>query len=331
MKLIVFATRKMGYKGLQRFVSDGLIIQAVFTKDYDITESYDSTVYTEFCRRHKIPIHVTDKVHHQKHIDFVGSLSPDLGVSLYWRRLLREPLISIPKYGFINTHASRLPKYRGFAATSWAILLGDKEIGLTVHQVNDETADDGDIFAQETITIDSSTTIRSLFNIINKKAVKLNCRVIKKIDNGSISPIAQSRDDIVHAYPRLPVDGKIDWNRSALEIDRLIRAVTRPYPGAFTYISDQGLYKKLYIWKASVVEKNLPFVGIPGHVVKNDPEKNESWVLTGDGILALTEVQIEGRQPFSPGSVWNSLQMRLGIIPEEAILHLQNLILKTNE
>ncbi len=320
----------MGYKGLQRFVSDGHIIQAVFTKDYDITESYDSTVYTEFCRRHKIPIFVTDTVHHQKQIDFVGSLSPDLGVSLYWRRLLREPLISIPQYGFINTHASKLPKYRGFAATSWAIIEGDREIGITVHQVNDGIADDGDIFAQEVVQIDPSITIRGLFDMINGKAVELNSSVIRNIENGSISLRPQSEEDIVYAYPRLPVDGKINWNRSALEIDRLIRAVTRPYPGAFTYISDQGLYKKLYIWQASVVEKNLPFVGIPGHVVKNDPEKKESWVLTGDGILALTEVQIEGRQPFSPGSVWNSLQMRLGIIPEEAILHLQNLILKTD-
>jgi len=120
------------------------------------------------------------------------------------------------------------------------------------------------------------------------------------------------------------MDGKINWNRSTLEIDRLIRATTRPYPGAFTYIYEQRIFKRLYIWNAVCVDKKPAFVGIPGHVVKNDPEKGESWVLTGDGILALQEVQVEGGHSFQPGTRWKSIQMRLGMIPEEAILQLQN-------
>ena len=103
-------------------------------------------------------------------VQILQNLAPDLGVSLYWRRLLHDPIVSIPRYGIINTHASLLPRYRGFAATSWAILKGDKEVGLTVHQVSPGIADDGDILEQEIIPIDESTTIHSLFEIINKRS-----------------------------------------------------------------------------------------------------------------------------------------------------------------
>jgi len=229
---------------------------------------------------------------------------------------------NVPRYGFINAHGSGLPRYRGFASTSWAILLGDKQVGITIHRVVDGEPDVGDILKQKYVPITEMTTIKDLQEELFSIAIELTLEVLDEFANGTVMPVPQDTSEAVYSFPRLPRDGEVDWSKSAAEIDRLIRAVTRPYPGAFTYYRDpkRGEIKKLYLWKAHVLGDCPRFIGMPGHVVKNTPETGESWVTTGDGILVLEEVQFEGGESFSPGAVWKSVQMRLGLEIQEEIM-----------
>ena len=127
-------------------------------------------------------------------------------------------------------------------------------------------------------------------------------------------------------YPRLPRDGRIEWSAAAAQVHALVRALTRPGAGAFTYYrtADQTL-EKLYVWKSRLVEDFNNDVGIPGHVIHNDPGAGESLVLTGMGVVALCEVSHGlSARPFAPGRVWTTPHLRLGMDVEEELFRLLN-------
>lgn len=319
MRVIFLGTRKMGYEGLKALLDRGHEVKAVVTEEYEITEGYAAVDFEALAKRHDLPFFQTDRINNEMFAQLFRSLEADVGVSLYWRRLVREPILSSTRYGFLNFHASDLPKYRGFAATSYAILLGDRELGLTVHFMADGAADSGDILLQRRLPLDETTTIATLFEQINPLAVEMMVEALEGIEKGTIRPVRQDESRAVLALPRLPCDGEIDWGKSAEEIDRLIRAVTRPYPGAFTHF--QG--RRLYIWSAHRLKDPPAFVGPSGHLFRL-LEDGAAWVTTGEGILVLTEVQIEGGKAAAPGQIFHSVQIRLGMRVSEEVERLRS-------
>lgn len=319
MRVIFLGTRKMGYEGLKALLDRGHEVKAVVTEEYEITEGYTAADFEAVAKRQGIPFFHTDRINNEMFAQLFRSLEADVGVSLYWRRLVREPILSTTRHGFLNFHASDLPKYRGFAATSYAILLGDREVGLTVHLMADGVADRGDILLQRRLPIDEATTIATLFEQINPLAVTMMLEALEGIEKGTIRPVPQDESRAVLALPRLPCDGEIDWGKSAEEIDRLIRAGTHPYPGAFTHF--QG--RRLYLWAAHPLSDPPAFVGSPGHVCRR-LEDGAAWVTTGKGILVLTEVQLEGEEAVAPGQIFRSVQIRLGMRVSEEVERLRS-------
>ena len=331
MRVVVFGTRKLGYEGIKKLIESGHQVVRVVTKQYDITEGYGNWEFAKLCTENNIPIYVGEKVPPEV-IEGIKEANPDIGLSLYWKRLLGEDIVGIPRYGFLNIHAGPLPQYRGFAASVWQMLEGEKIGGCVIHQVVPGEADSGDIVATVTYPIGKATTIKELNDNLFQRALDILPDVLDGIKNGGIDGIPQLEAMAVHSYPRLPQDGEIDWKTSACGIDLRVRALTHPYPGAFTYIQSQSGVasdndvEKLYIWKAHIVIPGHKFVGVPGHVIKNDKEIGESHVLTGKGILALEQVQIGEGEPFAPGRVWKSVQIRLGLDMGRHIMQLQERI-----
>ncbi|MBD3387381.1 MAG: hypothetical protein GF416_00320 [Candidatus Altiarchaeales archaeon] len=323
MKVLLLGTRELGFIGLERIFNSGRHeVVGVVTKEYEITEGYGEGEYREFCKERNIPVFITDNVNNEEFAEKVKRLKPDVGVSLYWRRIVKQPLIGVPEHGFINVHSSDLPRYRGFAATSWSIINGDSEIGACVHMMVDGKADEGDILAKRHIPITEETTIRTLQEKLWPMEADMVLEVLDMMGEGRVEPEPQDESKLVMAYPRLPSDGLIDWKDSAVRIDRLVRAITKPYPGAHTYYREGEEIKKLTVWESSVLEEPPEFMGTPGHIVKIDKEGGGAWVLTGDGILVLKLVEVEGEGEFQPARRWRSIQKRLGLNVEEEIYRL---------
>ncbi len=311
LRILFLGTRKLGFVGLRYLVKQGFNIVGVVTKDFEITEGYTTKEFTAFCEQNNIPLFITEKIHSGPIYEELKRLRFDMGISLYWRRLIKEPLIKIAPAGFINAHASDLPKYRGFAATSWSILLGDVYCGLCIHRVVPGIADNGNILRYCKISLDEDTTIKTLMDEVTRKSIEMTIDVLKEqeaIWPDIVQGKEQNESKAILAYPRLPEDGEINWNCSAGEIHRHVRSVTNPYPGAFSWWKGQ----KVHIWKTQLVTEWPVFVGIPGHIVKF--EKGGSiWVLTGSGVIEVTEISLSNQKYIPPGDIIGSLQTRFGM------------------
>jgi methionyl-tRNA formyltransferase len=244
-------------------------------------------------QKYKIPILQPEKISNLK--SQISNLRPDLIVVAAYSQILPKEILDIPKYGSLNVHPSLLPKYRGSSPIQYAILNGDKETGVTIILL-DEKIDHGDILAISNLKSQiSNLTSGELSKELAGLGAELLVKAIPKWIKDEIKPRPQ--DDSKANYTKVfkKEDGKIDWKKSAEEIERQIRAFD-PWPGAYTEsrIKNQGL-GKLKILKADILEqtKNGPF-GPPGktYLASND----KIAVQTGKDYLIIEELQPEGKR-----------------------------------
>jgi methionyl-tRNA formyltransferase len=217
----------------------------------------------------------------------VRRLCPDLFFSFYYRRLLGRPLLDIPRLGAINLHGSLLPKYRGRAPVNWALVHGETLTGVTLHYM-DERADHGDIIAQQPVPIVLEDTALTLSSKLAVAARQLLRETYPAIASGRAPRVPQDHAAATRFGRRRPADGLIDWQASALTIYNLVRAVTHPFPGAFTHW--QG--RRVFVWRARPPrDRDAP--GPPGQVLGVGAERSLD-VATGDGVLEIVRLQFEG-------------------------------------
>jgi len=189
------------------------------------------------------------------------SLSPDLLLVIGWSQICRERLRNIPSIGLIGFHPAPLPALRGRAAIPWTILVGLEETAATLFWI-DEGCDSGDILLQSHFPVAPDETARTLYD----KHVAALCRmlpgVLSGIAAGTIHRVPQNPDQASYCARRRPEDGRIDWSRPALEIDRLVRAVGTPYPGAFTELNGH----RIIIDSARPHQGAPRYFGLPGQI-----------------------------------------------------------------
>ncbi len=182
-------------------------------------------------------------------IEWFQKEKPDLIIVCGWQRLVCKEILDIPKLGVIGFHSSLLPKYRGRAPVNWAIIAGEKETGITMFYLTEE-ADAGDIIAQKAFPIMLNDDCASVYAKSAQAGADLMSEYLPKILGGNATRI-HNPSRSYPAYPkRTPEDGKIDFNRSALDVYNFIRALTRPYPGAYCYDKDGS---KMVVWKCEIV------------------------------------------------------------------------------
>lgn len=306
MKILFFGTRQHGLETLQNILEKGYQICAVTTEDYGM-DHVSSENFRKICTKYDIQFYKNDNIENDHWAGIYKEFNADLGICVGWRRIIREKILETTRHGFIGPHAADLPKYRGFAASHYSILNGDPYCGFSIMRFKPGAADNGDICSRFNVPITESTTIKDILDRSRPLIIKHIIETIEEIRNGKLSPESQDETRAVYSYPRLPDDGEIDWSRPAVEIDRLIRAVAKPYPGAFTFIGN----RKLFVWKAHVLHHPPQFVGILGHIVHID---KEIGVLTGNGILILDICQFEDEvNTFVPVNVFKTHRLRLGM------------------
>lgn len=258
-------------------------------------------------------------------IDFVKGTKPDVAVSVNWVSVLEKSVLDLFPQGVINAHFGDLPKYRGNAATNWALLQGESEIALTLHFMQPGEVDLGPVIKKIPYTLTEHTTIRDINAFARENVPRLFEDVILEVKNGTAQVLPQDPVQGFRCYPRVPEYGRIDWNQSALHVDRLVRSLVPPYSCGYTYYRYQGdsqTLKKLFITSSRVVAALSRDMGVPGHVIKNDPTSGESWIQCGQGVLAIRRCFEEGGEEFEPGRVWKSIRFHLGMDLEEEIYRL---------
>lgn len=282
MKAIVFAYHDIGCVGLKALEKAGFDIQAVFTHTDDPNENHFYSSVARVSADMELPVFAPENVNHPLWIERIREMKPDVIFSFYYRDMLSEELLAIAPKGAFNLHGSLLPKYRGRAPINWALLNGESETGVTLHKMVAK-ADAGDIVAQEKVAITDTDTGLTLHAKVRDAAEVLLDKTLPLIEAGSYKAVAQDESQATYFGRRTAQDGQIDWNRSAKEINCLIRAVTEPYPGAFTYLGA----RKMIIWRAKVLDDNQ---GKPaGTVLSNDPLR----IACAEGAIEVVSGQSE--------------------------------------
>lgn len=253
---------------------------------------------------YQIPVYQPLKARNPEFIAQMQQLNPDAMVVVAFGQILPKAILDIPKYGCINVHASLLPKYRGAAPMQWCIINGETQTGITTMMM-DVGLDTGDMLKKVVVPIEPKETGESLHDKLAAIGGPLTLETLKELEAGTLKGEKQ-QDELSCYAKRLTKElGKIDWSKSAVCIERLIRGLNS-WPSAYTKV----LGKTLKIWVADVLEEQstLPV----GSIVSIS--KDEFTVQTGDGILAIKEVQLEGKKRMDAGAFLRGFHLEEGMV-----------------
>jgi methionyl-tRNA formyltransferase len=229
------------------------------------------------------PLVETADVNAPETVAAVGEYEPDAIFIVGWSQLVRQEFIDSAPKGVYGMHPTLLPKHRGRAAIPWAILHGLTRTGVTLFEIVDPTADSGPIIGQLEVDVAPDETATTLYDKLLEAHVELVRAQVPRIADGTAKRTPQD-DTRASAWPkRTPADGIIDWETRARYLDDWVRAQTRPYPGAFTYLRNE----KVVVWRARPVD--LPGEEPAGTVVELRPEG--AVVACGEGGLLLEEIE----------------------------------------
>jgi len=250
MKIVFIGAVEIGHKILETIYNVNYSVDTVYTLPYSMEESTSGFIdFAPLAKQNNSSLVRTKNINDELHIDEIKKIKPDLIIVCGWQRLVCEEILNIPRLGAVGFHSSLLPKYRGRAPVNWAIIMGEKETGITMFYLTPQ-ADDGDIIAQKSFQI----LLNDDCSTVYKKSAQAGAELIKeylpKIANGT-APRTHNSSASYPAYPkRTPKDGLIDFNRSSLDIYNFIRALTKPYPGAY-YLTECG--DKIIVWKSEII------------------------------------------------------------------------------
>lgn len=240
----------------------------------------------EYALSRGIEVYQPRKVREAQCVEFIKSRQPEIILVAAFGQILSKEILDMPKYGCINVHASLLPKYRGAAPIQWAVINGEKVSGVTIMRM-DTGIDTGDIIEKAEIELSPQETGGSLFDKLEKLGAKLLVETMEKIEKGTARYTKQEESEATHVGMIEKSMGDIDWKKSAVEIENLIRGLN-PWPSAYTRLDG----KTLKIWKALPEPGGEPEKAGSVYLVN----KKELKIHTGDGVLSLLEVQLEGKK-----------------------------------
>jgi len=299
-RILFFGYSEVGYQCLDFLLQRGENVVALFTHEDNPNEKIWFKTPALAAREKGIPVFTPEKIGTPEWMERIAALRPDLILSVYYRNMIGTKILALAPLGAFNLHGSLLPKYRGRAPINWAVLHGEPRIGMSLHRMV-KAPDAGAVVDQEGVDLGPRDTAEQAFRKVLPCARTIFERQIDALLAGTARETPQDESQATYFGGRKPEDGRIDWTKSSREIFNLIRAVTDPYPGAFTDIGPA----RLMVWWA---EPDSPATqgrrGQPGEVLSLAP----LVVATGDGALELT------RTGWHPGAqAETELKVGLGL------------------
>jgi len=277
----------MGIVGLRALLAHGFEVPMAFSHEDDPGENRWFGSVSEFCGSRGVPVFCPKDANANPWPERIRNARPDFLFSFYYRSMLKKELLDIPRLGALNLHGSLLPKYRGRAPVNWVLVKGETETGVTLHFMT-EKPDAGDIVGQAAVPIAFGDTALTLYGKMESAAAGLLDAILPRLLREEIPRRPNDISRGSYFGGRKPEDGRIDWSRPAVEIYNLVRAVTRPYPGAFTELEGAPLT----VWRATPLPPDPGAVPEPGTI---RAVGGRAVVEAGEGFLRLEEVEWRSR------------------------------------
>ncbi len=281
-RILFFGYSEVGHECLRLLLGRGDNVVGLFTHEDNPNEKIWFKTPAMAARDAGVPVFAPEKISTPEWLDRIAALKPDLILSVYYRNMIGTKILGLAPLGAFNMHGSLLPKYRGRAPINWAVLHGEPRIGMTLHRMV-RAPDAGAIVDQDGVDIGPRDTAEQAFRKVLPCAKAVLARQIDALLAGTARETVQDDSRATYFSGRKPEDGRINWTQSSRQIFNLIRAVTDPYPGAFTDIGPA----RLMVWWA---EPDSPAAsgrrGKPGEILSLRP----LVVATADGALELTRV-----------------------------------------
>lgn len=307
-KIAFIGGTKRGYAVLERIVKENYKVCFIcgMLEDTHETERY-SDVISKLASERAIPYIIRKKLTPRDEDDIIAN-TPDLILIVGWRTLISSKLYTFPKHGAWAAHDSLLPEYRGFAPLNWAIINGEKKTGVTLFLV-DDGIDTGLIINQRPIIIEDTDNAASLFDKAMLSTIDVIFESLSMLEKNELNFTVQDKAKATYTCTRVPSDGYIDWSWSSVDILRLIRALSPPYPCAFSFYKG----KRFWITSAEISKNIMAFMGrIPGRPVSiRDGEGVE--VLTGDSVILIKEIITEEGVKMTSDKFIKSIKTTLGL------------------
>jgi len=301
MRIVFCGTPEFAVPSLRRLLSDSFFsVQAIVTqpdRPRGRGQRISASPVKQVALEAGAHLYQPETVKSDSAYDFFQRLAPDAVVIIAYGQIIPQRLIEVPRLGWINLHASLLPKYRGAAPIAWAIVNGETTTGLTTMRI-DAGMDTGPILLQQEISIGADETAPELTQRMSELGAQLVLDTLRQFDRGEIAPRAQESFRASLA-PRIKKEhGLIDWSRSAREIYNRIRGLA-PWPGAYTTFRG----KICHIWGRPADAVRIGAAKSPGSIVVDG---NSVDVMCGESsLLRLEAVQIEGRKRIPAGDFVN--------------------------
>lgn len=303
MKVIFMGTPDFAVNTLKAIIEEGHEVSLVVTqpdKPKGRGKNMQFPPVKECALSYGIPVFQPVRIREPEALAELDRYEADMIVVVAFGQMLPKAVLDKPRYGCINVHASLLPRYRGAAPIQWAIIDGEEKTGVTIMKM-DEGLDTGDMIAKTEVLLDTEETGGSLHDKLSLAGARLFVQTMQDIENGTASYEKQGDSPSHYAKMLSKQLGNIDWNRPAVEIERLVRGLN-PWPSAFTY-SDG---KTMKIWKAHV--ENDIEGAVPGQAVSVSPGRLA--VQTGQGSLSLDEIQLEGKKRMKTADFLRGCRMK---------------------
>ena len=301
MKIVFMGTPDFAVPSLKELINK-YGVEAVFTQPDRPKGRGKKLAFSpvkEEALKHDIKVYQPEKLKNEKEmIEMLKEMNPDFIIVVAFGQILTKEVLDIPKYGCINLHGSILPMYRGAAPINWAIMNGEKVSGNTT-MLMDVGLDTGDMLLKDEVEITDNMTAGELYDILKERGGKLLVDTIEGLVNNTITPEKQS-DETFYAKMLNKEMAKIDWSKSAKDINNMIRGLN-PWPVAHT-LYDESTMK---IFESEVINKNSKEEN--GKIISVSKKGIE--VSTGDGILLIKKMQFPNSKPLTVEQYINVLSI----------------------
>jgi methionyl-tRNA formyltransferase len=293
---VVFAYHNVGVRCLSVLLGQGVRVALVVTHRDNPNETIWFDSVEKLARAHALPVITPADANEPAVVAQIRALQPDFLFSFYYRNMLGPELLALPLRGAYNMHGSLLPRYRGRVPVNWAVIMGERETGATLHQMVAKP-DAGGIVDQQAVPIGLEDTAAEVFGKVTAAAEQVLARALPGLIAGSARITPQDLSKGSYYGGRRPEDGRIDWTKSAREVHDLVRGVAPPYPGAFTQVGAMTLR----ILRTRLEPNRHPRSGTPGLYFEGD----SLFADCGDGnVLRILELDAQGG-PLDPGAFAN--------------------------
>ena len=285
MRVVPLVYHNLGCIGIDALVRHGFDIPVVITHRDSPNENIWFQSAAALSKSYGLAVRYSEDLDDGQLFDLVKRANPDVVLSIYFRRIVRQELIDVPEYGAVNIHGSLLPKYRGRVPVNWQLIYGEVESGVTLHFMVAKP-DAGDIIAQSRVPVDINDTARTLYEKLQTATISMLDQQLPRIRDWTVQSVPQDESKATVFRSRKPEDGIIDWGMYSTVIHNLVRAVTKPYPGAFSDIEST----RIILWKVAIDRPLGAGSFLPGRILVDN---GNVFVKTGDGWIRVIEAAVQ--------------------------------------